>query len=182
MIEVWKDIRGYEGLYQVSSLGKVKSCEKMIFHFRGGLRKLKEKERKLVFDSDGYLVVDLYKEGKGKMNKVHRLVATAFIENTQNKKCVNHKNGIKSDNKVENLEWCTNSENQIHAFETGLKKPQINNEKSVLMYGKMNGEFVMEFKSIAKASEYLNCKRCDVSSVLRGRQKSVRNHTFQYKN
>lgn len=182
MIEVWKDIVGYEGLYQVSNLGRVKSCEKMISHFRGGLRKLKEKERKLVFDSDGYLVVDLYKNGKGKMNKVHRLVALAFIQNTENKKCVNHKNGIKSDNKVENLEWCTDSENQFHAFATGLKKPNINNEKSVLMYSNDNGDFIMEFKSIAKASAYLNCKGGDVTNVLKGRQKSVRNHTFQYKN
>lgn len=182
MEEIWKDIIGYEGLYQVSNFGRVKSCERFVFHFKGGMRKLKEKQRKLILDSYGYLIVDLYKEGKGQIKKVHRLVASAFIQNTENKKSVNHKNGIKSDNKVENLEWCTDSENQIHAFKNGLKKPQINGEKAVLMYQKGSGQFVMEFSSISNASRYLNCSNSDICSVLKGRQKSVRNNTFQYKN
>jgi hypothetical protein len=182
MTEVWIDISGYEGLYQVSNLGRVKSCEKMIFHFRGGLRKLKEKIRKPVTDNYGYIVIDLYKEGKGKLYKVHRLVGVAFIPNEEDKKFINHKNGIKNDNNVNNLEWCTHSENQIHAFKNGLKKPQINGEKAVLMYQKGTGEFVMEFKSISNASKHLNCSNSDICNVLKGRQKSVRNNTFQYKN
>ena len=85
MLEIWKDIIGYEGLYQVSNLGRVKSCEKVIPHFRGGTRVLLEKLRKPSLDSDGYLVLDLYKEGKDKFFKVHRLVGFAFLELLENK-------------------------------------------------------------------------------------------------
>jgi hypothetical protein len=182
MNEIWKDVVGYEELYQVSNLGRIKSFEKMVHHFKGGLRKLKEKIRKLANDSDGYLVVDLYKNGNGKSYKVHRLVVISFLENIENKKAVNHKNGIKNDNTLENLEWCTNSENEIHAHKIGLKKPQINNEKCVLMYDKLNEELMIEFSSISNAAKYLNCSTSDICNNLRGRQKSVRNYIFQYKN
>ena len=181
MEEIWKDIVGYEGLYQVSNLGRVKSCERMIVHFRGGLRKLKEKIRKAAKDTDGYLVLDLYRNGKGKFHKVHRLVAISFLETQDGKNEVNHINGQKEDNNINNLEWCNSSENQLHAFRNGLKKPQINNEKAVIMYSKEDRKFIMEFKSIAKASKHLNCKTGDIVSVLKGRQKSVRNHIFEYK-
>jgi hypothetical protein len=181
MTEVWKDIEGYEGLYQVSNFGRVKSCEKMVVHFRGGFRKLKEKVRKLSKDSDGYLILDLHKDGVGKFKKVYRLVANAFLENNSNKSQVNHINGIKHDNKIDNLEWCTNSENQKHAFSIGLKLPQINNEKCVMMFNKNGSQFIMEFTSISKASKFLGCNGSDITSTLKGRQKSVRNHTFKYK-
>ena len=181
MEEIWKDVVGYEGFYQVSNLGRVKGCERMIVHFRGGLRKLKEKIRKCSKDTDGYLVLDLYKDGKGKFHKVHRLVAMAFCEMQNGKNEVNHINGNKEDNNLCNLEWCNASENQLHAFRIGLKKPQINNEKAVFMYSKDNKEFIMEFKSIANASKHLNCTTGDIVSVLKGRQKSVRNHIFEYK-
>lgn len=182
MTEVWIDISGYEGLYQVSNLGRVKSCEKIVPHYKGGDRLLKELIRKPVTDKDGYMVIDLYKEGKGKLYKVHRLVGIAFIPNEEGKKAINHKNGIKNDNNVNNLEWCTDSENQRHAFRIGLKKPQINGEKAVMMYSKGTGEFVMEFNSISNASKHLNCSNSDICNVLKGRQKSVRKNTFQYKN
>lgn len=182
MQEIWKDILGYEGLYQVSNLGRIKSCQKIVLHPKGGSKLLKEKIRKLVPDKDGYLVIDLYKNGVGKIYKVHRLVGLAFIQNDESKKIINHKNGIKNDNNINNLEWCTDSENQIHAFKNGLKKPKINGEKCVMMFEKNTGKFVMEFNSISNASKYLGCKSADISSILKGRQKSVRNHTFQYKN
>jgi hypothetical protein len=182
MSEIWKDIIGYEGLYQVSNLGRVKSCEKLIAHFRGGNRVLPEKLRNPSLDSDGYLVLDLYKEGKGKFFKVHRLVGFAFLEVFENKNQINHINGIKTDNTVSNLEWCNQSENQIHAYKANLKIPQINNEKAVLMYKKGSSEFVKEFKSISEASNYLSCTKSDIVNVLKKRQKSVRNHSFEYKN
>jgi RNA recognition motif-containing protein len=182
MEEFWRDIIDYEGLYQVSNLGKVKACERVVKHPKGGNKILKEKIRCLVKDSNGYEVVDLYKNGKGKMMKVHRLVSIAFIDNPEQKNQVNHKNGIKSDNFVNNLEWSTNQENLIHAFKIGLKKPTINNEKPVLMFLKTTNEFVSSFDSIAKASKTINCLRGDITSVLKNRQKSVRGYYFQYKN
>lgn len=115
MKEIWKDIVGYEGLYQVSNLGRVKSLNKM-----AGWSDRAEKiltPRKI----QGYLIAHLGCCNKFKNMSVHRLVATAFIPNRENKPCVNHIDGNKLNNNVENLEWCTRSENDRHAFRTGLR-------------------------------------------------------------
>ena len=117
MLEVWKDIQGYEGMYQVSNLGNVKS-------FKDHLGKPRERLRSLVTDKLGYKKVDLYKKGdKPKIQLVHRLVAKAFLPNPENKPMVNHKDSNPSNNRVENLEWCTQSENIIHGYREGNIKP-----------------------------------------------------------
>lgn len=101
-MEIWKDIIGYEGLYFISESGKIKNK-------RGVLRKIQ-------VGKTGYCRVILKKKNKPKQHFVHRLVACAFLENNENKKTVNHKNGIKSDNNLSNLEWATHSENCTHKF------------------------------------------------------------------
>ena len=109
--EEWRDVVNYEGLYQVSNFGRVKS-----FH--------RKKVRLLDLETDlnGYIRCGLYKNGKTRHAFVHVLVAQAFIQNPENKSDVNHINGIKADNRVENLEWTTRSENIRHAFDMGLRK------------------------------------------------------------
>ena len=109
--EIWRDVVGYEGLYQVSNLGRVKSF------YRGKVHLLKYQ-----LDSQGYVIVTLCKDGKGRGCKVHILVAQAFISNPENKPFVNHIDGNKSNPHVSNLEWVTPSENMKHAFRIGLKK------------------------------------------------------------
>lgn len=116
-MEVWKKIKGFE-TYEISSNGRLK--KNLAF------RKYRSYQSKILnpcFDKDGYLRTALSFNGVTKMKRIHRLVAEAFLENKNNYPVINHKNGIKSDNFLDNLEWCTVKENNVHAIKLGLKKP-----------------------------------------------------------
>lgn len=124
MEEEWRDIIGYEGLYQVSNLGRIKSLYKKVI-CKNGFRSCKEK----ILKNNSYGDYNRIQIGKkSKHFLVHRLVAKAFIPNPENKPCVNHINGIKTDNRKENLEWSTYSENTIHAYDV-LKCNRYANSK-----------------------------------------------------
>lgn len=130
MIEIWKDIIGYEGLYQISNLGNIKALEKSVWNGQGYIH-FPEIIRKPNPDKDGYLNITLSNCGKVKTYKIHRLVAEMFIPNLKNKPQVNHKDGNKTNNCVDNLEWCTNQENQQHAYRTGLKNQKRRKQRYV---------------------------------------------------
>lgn len=116
--EIWKSVEGYEGLYEISNLGNLYRLE----YITNRGRKIKGKLMNQYLNYKGYIQVYLIKEGKKFTTTIHRLMAIAFIPNPDNKPQINHLNGIKNYNKLENFEWCDNSENQLHAFHTGLKK------------------------------------------------------------
>jgi hypothetical protein len=119
--EIWRDVVGYEGLYQVSNLGNIKANKRLVVSPRGYRT---ARERLLAqANSGGYKLVMLCREGVRTNRSSHRIVAEAFISNPENKPDVNHKDGNKSNNRVDNLEWNTSSENNRHAFRTGLKLP-----------------------------------------------------------
>lgn len=125
MKETWKFIQGYEGLYEVSTTGQIRSSERKVpmISRHGNPYMMTIHEKLLAPDVSGeYLRVTLCKDGKTERLSIHRIVAMTFMSNPENKKHVNHKDGNKYNNAVENLEWSTASENQKHAFETGLQK------------------------------------------------------------
>lgn len=132
MQEIWKPVKDFEGLYEVSNMGNVRSLN---YRCTGEIKILKPGK-----DKRGYLKVNLYKSSKYSSKRVHRLVATAFIPNLDNKTQVNHIDGNKQNNTVSNLEWCTNSENMQHAWRTGLRNEETKRKISESLKGKHHTE------------------------------------------
>lgn len=150
----------------------------------------REKILKPQKDSKGYLHVALCHNNKTKIITIHRLVAKTFIPNTQNKPQVNHINGIKTDNRVENLEWCTASENQLHAFANNLTKrykgidnyhygKPSNKRKKVCQYD-LQGNFIKEWESVVEASKKLKLSQGNISSCCRGERKTTGGYMWKY--
>ena len=164
--EIWKDIAGYEGLYQVSNFGNVKNIktQKNISPF-----------------GKNYLVVALYKAHKKKYKNIHRLVATAFLENKNNLPQVNHINGNKRDNRSINLEWCSAKYNIQEAFRLGLAK-NLSGEKSVrskkVNQYDINGNFIKTWESMNIAKETLNIGH--IHECCKGRRKTAGGFKWEY--
>lgn len=169
-MEIWRDIPGYEGLYQVSAFGKVKS---LITN-----RILKDR-----FDHKGYLSVILYKNNTKKVIKVHRLVAKIFLDNKDNKEQVNHKDGNKANNNVSNLEWCNCKENIQHAFKIKLKEnPKYGNHpeaKKVCQYD-MDGNLIKIYNSISQARDENNFNSSKICACCKGKQQSSFGYKWSY--
>ena len=142
--EIWKDILGFEGFYQVSDQGRVKSLKRKVKQGKS-FRVLKERILKHIINPSGYPRVSLYKSGKNMFKLIHRLSAIAFIDNPENKCDVNHKNGIKTDGRLINLEWATRSENVIHAYNTGLKKGMKGGNNP---YSKLTNQDVLKIREL----------------------------------
>lgn len=157
MEEIWKDIDGYEGLYMVSSFGNVKSLDRKVLN-KGKLCIRKGKVLNKLETWCGYFRVRLYKNGKYKFYLIHRLVAETFIPNPNKFNVVNHIDYNKKNNNIENLEWCSQSYNMIHAINKnpsilkGLESYIEKNKKPVIQYT-AEGVFVREFESIPEASK-----------------------------
>ena len=124
--EIWKDVVGYEGYYLVSNKGNVKSVDRKVGNRGHTTTLMRGKPKKKTKLKIGYFVVSLWKNNKSRLEYVHRLVATAYLENPNNYAYINHKDGVKTNNDVENLEWCTQQDNVQHSVRTGLSKyPRI---------------------------------------------------------
>ena len=140
----WKEIQGFEGLYKISNEGKIYSNKINAI-------------MKTYINNNGYECVQLTKNKKRKHFLVHRLVAKAFIPNIDNKPQVNHIDGNKANNRVENLEWYTNSENQIHAYKNGLNRSK---KKQCTING-------IDYESITEAANQLGVSRATIQSWLK---------------
>jgi hypothetical protein len=173
-MEIWKDVFGYEGIYEISSLGRLKSLQRQKQGRFNSIRTLKEKILKHSFDNDGYCQFVLSNDGFKKTIKSYRLVAEAFIPNPDNKPQVNHINGIKTDNRVENLEWCTNKENQIHAYSIGLKFPKTGEQVKT---AKLKEKEVLKIRSSELTYRELSLKyKVSVMTICKIKNRKTWNH------
>lgn len=167
MIEEWKDIEGYDGRYQVSNQGHIRS--------RNGILKAQ-------INHKGYCVIRL---SKGRLHKhsysLHRLVASYFIDNPLNLPQVNHKDGNKTNNTVSNLEWCDNLYNQRHSWQKWRKFKTNGCDKCVRVL--KDGHIVGEFNSITESLSYLNLPlshKGNVTYVLQGKRHHCKGYVWQY--
>jgi hypothetical protein len=173
--EIWKDIIGWESIYQVSDLGRVKSLPRIMKHKGKYDRLYPENILKLSKNTQGYMVCTLLTMGVKKTALVHRLVAEALIDNPENKPMVNHKDGDKTNNMKSNLEWNTGGENNLHAYKTGLKLT-----KAVIQYSKA-GDLIKEWDSIREVENTLEINNTHISSTCKGNRKSAGGFIWKYK-
>lgn len=188
-MEVWKDIPGYEGFYQASTLGRIKSLERL--DSKG--RRLKGRILKDGESSNGYRVVSLVRDGKQHSFTIHRLVAKLFLDRVDGKDYINHIDGDKNNNRVDNLEWCTKSENTNHAIRLGLfnhehcigvKHP--NWRGGIIMFTK-GGLPLLSFETssdvekwIRENTKYTKAVARAICSVCRGERLTSYGYTFRY--
>lgn len=177
MIEEWRDIVGYEGLYQVSNLGNVKSLDRETKgRIKGFKNKLKGKYLKPDLMRSGHLRVTLYKNGTNKHLQVHRLVALSFIENNDNKEFVNHLDENPSNNNVDNLEWATAQENTN--WGTGIERRAKNQYKKIKVTYIDNTYEIWESQTIFAKEFKINIS--GINNVLNGRRTNYKGMIFEY--
>ena len=163
MDEIWRNIEGYEGLYQVSNKGRVKS-----------LKYGKERVLRPGINSRGYYCIILCNDGVSKQFQLHRLVAQAFVPNPENKPQVNHKDEKKSNNCIENLEWATAKEN----INYGTHNERIS--RKILQYSK-SGEFIREWQSAREVERLLGINNSNIIQCCKGKLKSSGGFIWKYK-
>lgn len=182
----WIDIKDYYGLYQINKNGEVKSLNRLVRH-RSGFRTIPERILTTNIYRDGYARTTLCKYGIEKQILIHRLMAIAFIPNTKNKPFINHIDGNKQNNALENLEWCTSSENAIHSYKNGLSKApwlgkfgkENKDSKPIKQYTK-DGEFIKLFNGIAEASRITGISKSHISDVCRGEKPFAKNFKWKF--
>lgn len=194
-MEIWKDIKGYEGLYQVSNMARVKSLEKKV-RCAHGYRTLPEKVLKNKTSIGGYYYVNLYKDRTLKTAYVHKLVATAFIPNPKNKPQADHINTIRTDNRVENLQWVTIKENcnnpisKIHHTEKQLGKKNhmygrkwgLNPKSKPIIQLTLDGKPIKEWSCAMEVREVLGINNGMIGSCCKGMLDSAGGYRWMYKN
>lgn len=171
-MEIWKDIPGYEGLYQVSNYGRVKSLERIIIRKNGKLQTIKEKIMKPFLGKDKHLYVCFRKNNYNNHYQIHRLVALVFILNPHCYEVVHHIDYNPQNNMVDNLMWMSREEHTaIHATE--------NNSKTVFQYT-LDGELVAVWESASEAAKQLGFQESAISNCCLGKRKTHKGYRWSY--
>lgn len=171
--EIWRDIPFARG-YQVSNLGRIRGKSRRTEYKDGRVAFHKERYLKPQLTAKGYLRSEPTVDGKKVMCQIHRAVAEAFIPNPEGKPQVNHLNGVKTDNRLENLEWATNLENSDHAIKLGLHPTA-----QPVRVTTIEGEFVGEFPSMSDAGRSLGVGKSNIEKVLNGSSNSAKGYIFE---
>lgn len=184
MEEVWKDVDGYEGYYQVSNLGRVRSLERIVKRGSNSLR-IAGKIKVQRINSNGYMRVFLNKEGVSKLALVHRLVAAAFVENPNSYGYVDHIDSDRLNNCASNLAWCTQGDNIHLAYERGRRRHVRLSQEAIERLSAANRRQVIRddgkvYKSVGDAADDIGVTGAMVSHVLNGRAKTAHGHSFAY--
>lgn len=176
--EVWKDVKGYEGVYQISNLGEIKRLSYSIIRNNGYKQSWKEKKLKPTKDAGGYLGIrsGTKKNGKSYTLRIHRLVAEAFIPNPNRYNYINHIDGNKQNNRVNNLEWCTHEYNIKKAWEDGLCDGL---KKKINQYD-LNGNFIASYPSIREAERKTGVRNTGINGCLHNVYKSSGGFVWKY--
>lgn len=180
IVEIWKDVKDFEGYYQVSNLGRVKSLKREIIqkHYSGVLshHTTKERIKKPQSQRNGYQIVDLNKNGTFTRKLLHRLVAETFIDNPNNYNYINHKDNDKKNNCVDNLEWCTQSYNIQYAYDNGTKKPPHMKKIRQLK----NGKVIATYNSLTEAERQTNICWNNISKCCRKIRNQAGGYQWEY--
>jgi len=189
MQEIWKDIKGFEGSYQVSNLGNIRSLTRKVNTFYG-VRTVKGKILKPLKTNTNYFRVDLKQNQKHNYLSIHKLVAETFIPNPNNYPVINHKDNNPLNNCLDNLEWCTQSYNVQYAYKNGNAKPTTgcfkkgnipHNRKKVNQYSK-DGKFLRTFISIKEAASSVDTVPSNINQCLSGSTKTAKGYIWRYAN
>ena len=178
MKEIWKDMEGYEGLYQVSNLGRVRSLDRDVKYANGTVHHYEGMIIKTKLNKFGYPYLSLCKNGKRWSARVHKLVAIAFIPNPDNRPCVNHKDENKANNRVDNLEWCSKAYN--NTYNNIRKKAGCNIAKPVVAFDGVH-KIGTYFRSEADAAKYLGKTTCAlISSCANGKRDTAYGYRWEF--
>lgn len=189
--EIWMPIKGHENSYEISNNSVVRSLTRKVISKNGSFRLSKGQIIKGNTGKLGYVIISISNKGKTNYKKLHRLVAEAFIPNPLNKPYINHKNGIKHDNRIENLEWCTPQENTVHAQKNNLIKNKArywkgkfgklhHNSKTINQIEIKTNKVIRTFYSLGEIERELGLLHGNVGKACRDNRYTCGGYKWQY--
>ena len=181
-MEIWKEVKDFEGIYEISNYGRLKSKDRYVSRGRNTIRFSKGKIIKPVICRNGYLEYQLRKDGKRKVFLAHRLVAETFISNPKNLPQINHLDENITNNNVTKLQWCTAQENANYGTRNKRAKISNRNQQKAVLQLDLDGEYINEFECIGDASRAINGDISAIIRVCKGKNKTAYGYIWKYKN